>query len=153
MSEFIHKRTTVVIAGLALLAALLAAVAWAAPGDSDGPGTAGVDGTATVTATETGEATETAEATETEEAGTPEATETEEPEGTPDNDVGVPLDSPACAGDLEHPTRTIPMAMVTAAARLRRMMERRICPIPPPMRTRATPATSATCMATATMMT
>lgn len=100
MSGF-ARNVTIVVAAVAVLAGLLAAVAWASPGGSSGNGPAGVE--ATLVPTQTPDATGTPEATATGEAQTPEATETEEPEETPDGEQGVPLDSPACAGDLEHP--------------------------------------------------
>jgi hypothetical protein len=108
MTGFLQRRITLVVLGCALLAALLGAVAWAAPGGLSPGGSAGAEATETGTHTddETPEPTE-IEGTETEEAstpeaGTPEAIETEQPEHN--GDVGVPLDSPACAGDLEHPS-------------------------------------------------
>jgi len=109
MTGLLQGRITLFVLGCALLAALLGAVAWAAPGGLSPVGSAGAEATVTGTHTpvdhETPEATE-IEGTETEEASTPdgetpEAAETEQPEDN--GDVGVPLDSPACAGDLEHP--------------------------------------------------
>jgi hypothetical protein len=103
MPRFIHTKVAIVVAASALLAGLLAAVAWAAPGGSGSPSPAGLDGTATGTSTEELGGAHTPEATETERVETPEATEIQEPQDAPDDHLGVPLDSPACAGDLQHP--------------------------------------------------
>jgi hypothetical protein len=97
MPEFVRSKLIVIFAAAGLLGGIVAAAALAAPDSPPGPGPAGLDGTetATATATETVEATDTPEATE-----TPEEADTE---GEHDDGLGVPLDSPACAGDEEHP--------------------------------------------------
>ena len=96
---FLSSKAKVLAAFVVTVLVGSAAVAvFAGPGA--GPTGEPGDPTATAEATDTIEPTETAEPTdELDPAATP------DPTGTPDSngDAGVPLDSPACTGDLDHP--------------------------------------------------
>ena len=91
---YLKSKTLVVLAGVALLAALVGAVAFAAPGGGPAGGPGGVDPTETIEPTDLPDPTD-----------LPEPTETPEPDelGPDAAGAGVPADSPACAGDLEQP--------------------------------------------------
>ena len=84
-----------------LLGALVTVAVFAEPGGDPPGGPSGAEPTATGEAT----ATPTPEGTDATPTDEPVATGTPEPAETPDANeaMGVPLDSPACAGDLDHP--------------------------------------------------
>jgi hypothetical protein len=98
MPYFLRHQLMGAAAVIGLLGALVAFVGFAQDGGDVTP--SGLEATETLEATEAPEATESPEATE-----TPEPTEGQQPLETPDgdDDASVPPDSPACAGDLDHP--------------------------------------------------
>ena len=100
------KAKLVAVCSAIALGGLLTVVVFAAPDSTPTPGPSGLDATATPGATEALEPTETPEATEAlDPTETPDPAETPQPTDEPDGDDnrGVPEDSPACAGDLDHP--------------------------------------------------
>ena len=99
MFQTAKTKVIAVSLGAVLLSSLVAAGVMAAS-DQGGPRLSGLELTETPAASEPVELAETQEPTETDDPAEP-----VEAAGTPgDNgEPGVPLDSPACAGDLEHP--------------------------------------------------